>query len=130
MAPSPATDPATDPATATLAARIRACLARQEGLITYGALARTLQVPGPGSIARVTAALELTMWQDAAARRPFRAAQVVGRGGRGLPGRGFFDLAATLGRGPRPGQEHAEFHAAELAALLGAAAYDSETKPC
>jgi Fe-S cluster biogenesis protein NfuA len=85
--------------------------------ITYGALARALGMWMPGSVAKVTAALEATMRDDAAAGRPFIAARAVSRGRNGLPGRGFFDLARTLARGPAEGESEPDFHARELRAL-------------
>ncbi len=108
-----------------LAGRLRAHL---EGLrpdhlpITYGALARGLGMWMPGSVGRVTRALETTMREDAAAGRPFLAACVVSRGRDGLPGRGFFDLARALSRGPRAGESDHDFHARELAAVTRLAA--------
>lgn len=89
--------------------------------ITYGALARGLGLWAPGSIARVTRALELTMREDAAAGRPFIAARVVSRRRDSLPGRGFFDLARTLSRAPADGESEAQFHARELRLLEKAA---------
>ncbi|MEO1688169.1 MAG: hypothetical protein AAFU61_09705 [Pseudomonadota bacterium] len=58
------------------------------------------------------------MAEDAAARRPFRAAVMQARRSA-LPARGFFEAAAALGRyaGPPEGPEAEAFHAAELAAL-------------
>ena len=100
-----------------LSDRVRAHLESLDGdaaPITYGALARALRLWMPGSIAKVTRALETTMREDAAAGRPFIAARAVSRGGGGLPGRGFFDLARTLGRGPRDGESESAFHAREL----------------
>jgi len=64
--------------------------------IAYGKLARALGLYLPGSVGRVTDALEDTMREDAAAGRPMIAALACARGGD-LPGRGFFDLAAQLG---------------------------------
>jgi Fe-S cluster biogenesis protein NfuA len=107
--------------------RVRACL---EGLgedevpITYGALARRLGLWLPGSVAKVTDALEATMREDAAAGRPFIAARAVGRGRGGKPGKGFFDLARALSRGPGRQDSEASFHARELQrvdAMLAAA---------
>ncbi|MDR9394756.1 MAG: DUF6522 family protein [Roseovarius sp.] len=65
--------------------------------VTYGQLARAMGFYLPGAVRRITAALEATMHEDAAARRPFVASLVVARG-TGLPGRGFFDLARQLGQ--------------------------------
>lgn len=65
--------------------------------VTYGALARALGLTGPGSIARLTAALEALMEEDAAQGRPFRAALCAGRLAGGLPAQGFFLKARALG---------------------------------
>ena len=100
-----------------LADRVRAhleALPPEQVPIPYGALARALGMWRPGSVARVTAALETTMREDAAAGRPFIAARAVGRGRDGLPGKGFFDLARALSRGPREGESEPDFHAREL----------------
>jgi len=103
-----------------LSKRVRAHL---EGLtedevpITYGALARALGLWTPGSIAKVTRALETTMREDATADRPFIATRAVNRGRDKLPGKGYFDLARALSRGPRPGEDESEFHAQELRRL-------------
>lgn len=100
--------------------RVRAHL---EGLnensapITYGALARALGLWAPGSVGRVTRALETTMRQDAAADHPFIAARAVSRGHNNLPGKGYFDLARALSRGPLEGESEAEFHTRELRRL-------------
>lgn len=85
--------------------------------ITYGALARALGLWAPGSVKRVTRALEITMREDAAAGRPFIAARVVSRAGDGLPGRGFFDLARRLSRGPAADETDRDFHLRETARL-------------
>ena len=100
-----------------LAARVRAhlqALPVEQLPLTYGALARALGLWIPGSVGRVTRALETTMREDAAAGRPFIAACVVSRGREGLPGRGFFDLARALSSGPREGESERDFHAREL----------------
>lgn len=95
-------------------------LAARGETVAYGALARALAVPGPGSIARLTAALEATMAEDAAAGRPFRAALCAGRLAGGLPAPGFFDTARHLGRyaGPDQGAEAAAFAHAQRVALF------------
>lgn len=103
-----------------LSDRIRAHLeglAENEVPITYGALARALGLWAPGSIAKVTRALEITMREDAAAELPFIAARAVARGHSTLPGKGYFDLARALSRGPRTGESEAESHARELSQL-------------
>jgi hypothetical protein len=63
--------------------------------ISYGDLARELELPSP-AIARLTTMLETLMEQDAAAGRPFRAALCMGRFGDGMPAIGFFEKAAQL----------------------------------
>lgn len=103
-----------------LSNRVRAHL---EGLteneipITYGALARELGLWTPGSVAKVTRALETTMREDAAADRPFIAARAVNRGRDKCPGKGYFDLARALSRGPRTGESESDSHALELRRL-------------
>ena len=94
-------------------------LAARGGTITYGALARDLSVPGPGSIARLTEAMEALMAEDAAAGRPFLASVCEGRLSGGLPARGFFETARRLGRysGPDDGAEARAFAEAERLAL-------------
>lgn len=84
--------------------------------ITYGQLARGLGMYAPGSVRKVTAALEDLMREDSVTDRPFIAARVVGRGAGGIPRRGFFDLARTLGR--MTGESEREFHERELSAGL------------
>jgi hypothetical protein len=94
--------------------------ARAKEPITYGSLARVLQIPGPGAIAKLTTALEALMAEDAAANLPFRAALCQARLGNGQPAPGFFDAAARLGR--FDGTNPAAFVAAERASLFKAAA--------
>ena len=77
-----------------LRARLTDLAARGE-TITYGDLARELDIPAP-SIAALTALLETLMEQDAAAGRPFLAAVCAGRLGDGMPALGFFQKAAEL----------------------------------
>jgi len=101
-----------------LADRVRAyldALPADKPTVTYGALARAMGLWAPGSVRRITRVLETTMREDAAAGRPFVAARAVSRAGGGLPGRGFFDLAHMLGRGPRAGETDDAFHRRELA---------------
>lgn len=88
--------------------------------VSYGKLARALGHYMPGSVSRIVHALEATMREDAAAGRPFIAALAVSRGRKGQPGRGFFDLARELGRGPAPGEDEAGYHTRELDAVLEA----------
>lgn len=88
--------------------------------IGYGALARDLQLQGPGTIEQVTAALEALMQDDAQAGRPFLAAMCEGRLSGGMPAQGFFQMAARLGRygGPLTGPEATAF-VLEQRRLLG-----------
>lgn len=108
-----------------LADRVRAHLeelAEAGTPITYGALARALGLWNPGAIAKVTRALETTMREDAAADRPFIAARAVNRGRDRLPGKGYFDLARALSRGPQDEESEADHHARELHRLSEAMA--------
>jgi len=108
-----------------LAARVRAhleALPADKLPVTYGALARALGFWMPGAVRRITRALETTMREDAAAGRPFIAARAVSRGRERLPGRGFFELARALSRGPRDGEREEDFHAREIARLARLAA--------
>lgn len=89
--------------------------------ITYGKLARALGHWAPGSIAKITKALEATMREDAITGAAFIAARVVSRGEDQLPGKGFFELAQALERGPTDGKTERAFHEqllGELASLL------------
>ena len=92
-------------------------LSADDAPVTYGALARTLGLWAPGSVGRVTRALEATMREDAAAGRPFIAARVISRAQEGLPGKGFFDLARALSRGPQDGENESDFHLREISRL-------------
>jgi hypothetical protein len=47
--------------------------------ITYGGLARLLELPPPNTIHQITVALELLMEEDAEAGRPFIAALVISK---------------------------------------------------
>ena len=94
-------------------------LARAGRTVTYQETALALGLEPPQTIHRLALALEASMSGDAAAGRPLRAASVVSRGGDGLPARGFFAHARTLGRydGPETGAEARVFHNAELRAI-------------
>ena len=81
---------------AALIARLADLAARGE-TVSYGALARDLAIPGPGSIARLTMALETLMEADAAAGRPLRAVLCEARLSGGMPAEGFFAKAEALG---------------------------------
>jgi Fe-S cluster biogenesis protein NfuA len=103
-----------------LARQVRTHLEELDGgetPITYGALARALGLWLPGSVNRVTRALEITMQEDAAAGRPFIAAHVVSRARDGLPGQGFFDQARHLSRGPEADETDRDFHIRETSRL-------------
>ncbi|MDN5788495.1 hypothetical protein [Pseudorhodobacter sp.] len=95
-------------------------LAQRNEVMSYGDLARQIAIPGPGSIARLTAALEVLMVEDAEAGHPFRAALCRARSGDGLPAPGFFDAAVRLGR--FDGGDLRGFVARERAELFKAAA--------
>jgi hypothetical protein len=86
--------------------------------ITYGGLARLLELSPPNTVHQITVALEHLMKEDAEAGRPFIAALVVSKARGGLPAMGFFDCARRLGRfaGDPNGMEARSFHAAELTA--------------
>ncbi len=100
--------------TPTLTARL-ADLAALNQTTTCGALAKDLNLTGPGTIARLTAALEALMEEDATQNHPFRAALVSGRLNQNLPATGFFDKATALGR--YRDQDPAQFVAQERTAL-------------
>jgi Fe-S cluster biogenesis protein NfuA len=85
--------------------------------VSYGTLTRALGFWRPGSVRKVTQALEDTMRDDAGAGQPFIAARAIGRASDGLPGKGFFDLARDLSRGPRDDETERAFHARELRRL-------------
>jgi len=91
-------------------AALRAYLMARAAPVTYADAARDL---GAENLHALTQALEMLMEEDARVGRPLLAAMVVSRT-RPLPGRGFFDLARTLGREV---SDEGLFHAAELAAL-------------
>ena len=88
--------------------------------ITYGGLARLLELSPPNTIHQITVALERLMEEDAEAGRPFIAALVLSKARGGLPAMGFFDCARRLGRfaGDPDGVEARSFHATELNAAL------------
>jgi hypothetical protein len=106
-----------------LAKAVRATLELQAGsgqTVTYRDLATLVPVPPPHGIHKLTLALEDLVRQDHAAGRPLIAALAVSRTGDGIPGQGFFQLLAELGRyaGPDRGAPAAAAHAAELRAAL------------
>lgn len=97
--------------------RIRAHL---EGLsatdvpIAYGQLARAMGLYAPGSIAKVTQALEATMVGDADSGAPFLASLVVSKVGQGDAAKGFHQQARKLGRGPGFGEDERAYHQREF----------------
>lgn len=108
---------------ADLAARVRAhlqSLQPGEVPVTYRDLAKGLGLRPPHTIHRLTLALEATMREDVAAGRPLIAALVVGKTGGGLPQRGFFELAATLGRLPAAPGAAVEAYRREFDAAVAA----------
>lgn len=100
------------------ASSVRACLQRiaaRSATITYQSLATELRLQPPNTIHQLTTVLERLMHEDAAANRPFIAALVVSKRPPCLPGRGFFQCAAALGRFTGIDSEAPLFHARELA---------------
>ena len=97
-------------------------LAARGATMSYGELAHDLAIPGPGSIATLTGALETLMEQDARAGRPLRAALCRARLSD-LPAQGFFDHAEHLGcyAGGPAGENARNFVAKTRTALFEAA---------
>ncbi len=88
--------------------------------ITYGQLARAMGLYMPGSIAKVTQALEETMAEDARIGAPFVAALVVSKASGISPARGFFDQAQKVGRGVQAGEDEKAFYKREFDAAIAA----------
>jgi hypothetical protein len=107
------------PLIAALRRELAACAAASE-TVTYRDLAARVDFPGPHAIHRLTALLEVLVREDHAAGRPLLAVLAVSRAQKGVPGRGFFQLLAELGRydGPDQGPAASAHHARELAAAL------------
>ncbi len=82
--------------------------------IAYGQLARAVGLYLPGSIAKVTQALEATMAGDADSGAPFPASLVVSKVGQGDAGKGFHQQARKLGRGPGLGEDERAYHQREF----------------
>ena len=124
----PAPRAATKAATASNALRDRirvhlAGLTAADVPVTYGQLARALGLYMPGSIGKVTQALEATMVEDAETGAPFLAALVVSKIGDGEGAKGFHQQARALGRGAAPDEDERSYHQREFsgaAALLTA----------
>ncbi|MEH6646631.1 DUF6522 family protein [Sulfitobacter sp.] len=95
-------------ASSALRDRIRTHLTDQSAAdmpITYGQLARVMGLYAPGSIGKVSQALEATMIEDVESGAPFLASLVVSKIGQGTPAEGFFQQARALGRGPGIGED-------------------------
>ena len=63
--------------------------------ITYGRLAKLLELSPPNTVHQVTVALERLMEEDAEVGQPFIAALVLSKTRSGLPAVGFFDCDAA-----------------------------------
>ncbi len=101
----------------TLRDRIRAhltSLSAADVPMTYGKLARAMGLYLPGSIAKVTQALEATMVEDAKNEVPFLASMVVGKAAQGNAAKGFHLQARVLGRGPGFGEDDRSYHQREF----------------
>ncbi|MBC7179979.1 MAG: NifU family protein [Roseovarius sp.] len=109
------------PTLATLVREYLEALPPSAPMVSYGALARALGLWQPGSVRRITRALEETMHEDAQRGRPFIAARAVSRATDGVPAKGFFDLARNLSRGPHENDTERAFHAREIERLERAA---------
>ncbi len=107
----------TDEESAALEAALLAH-ARQGRTIAYAALAAEIGLRPPHRIHRLTLALEERVRADHQAGKPLLAAVAVGK--LGVPGRGFFQLLASLGRyeGAEQGSDALAQHRQELSAAL------------
>jgi hypothetical protein len=132
-----AIDPATtmtdeDSRSETLARRLRVHLQALVALrlpITYGEVAKGLQLSPPNTIRQVREALQQLMAEDASAKRPFIAAMVISNWRGGMPAPDFFDCAARLGRfaGDAAGPDAKIFYVDEFKALLALRGLTSES---
>ncbi|MFT5795314.1 MAG: Fe-S cluster biogenesis protein NfuA [Ulvibacter sp.] len=114
-APLAATKAATD--SRMLRDRIRQhlySLTAAEIPITYGKLARSMGLNPPGTIAKVTQALEAMMVEDAKNEVPFLASLVVSKVGQGNAAKGFFQQARALGREPSFGENDQDYYQREF----------------
>jgi|GEM_PF-57522 len=82
--------------------------------MTYAKLARAMALYLPGSIAKVTQALEATMVEDAENGVPFLASLVVSKVGQGNAAKGFLERARALGRGPGFGEDDRAYYKREF----------------
>ncbi len=87
---------------------------------TYKELADRLGLTPPQTIHRIGEALETLMKADVAAGRPMLAVLCVSKAWPGIPARGFFLAAQTLGvfSGDPTGPQARAFHAIELQRVL------------
>lgn len=90
--------------------------------VTYGQLARAMGLYMPGSIGKVTQALEATMVEDAEIGAPFLAALVVSKIADGEPAKGFHLQARALGRGPGLGEGDLKYYQREFTSAVGSVA--------
>ncbi len=86
--------------------------------ITYGQLARALGLYMPGSIGKVTQALEATMAEDVENGAPFLASLVVSKVGQGNAANGFFQQARALGRGSGFGEDDRAYYPREFTSAV------------
>ena len=115
--PAPRTAAKAAVAGGVLRDKIRAHLANLSAAdvpMTYGKLARALGLYAPGSIAKVTQALEATMAEDAVSGAPFLASLVISKVGQGIAAKGFFQKAHALGRGPGFGEDDRAYYHREF----------------
>jgi Fe-S cluster biogenesis protein NfuA len=115
----PAPRAAAKAATASSALRDRirthlAGLSAADVPMTYGQLSRAMGLYMPGSIGKVTQALEATMVEDVENGAPFLASLVVSKVGQGNAAKGFFQQARTLGRGPGFGEDDRVYYQREF----------------
>jgi len=126
----PAPRAATTAATASNALRDRirvylTGLSAADVPVTYGQLARTLGLYMPGSIGKVTHALEATMVEDAETGAPFLAALVVSKLGDGEAAKGFHQQARAVGRGADFGEDERSYHQREFTGAVAMLAAQS-----
>ena len=93
--------------------------------MTYGELASAMGLYQPGSIAKVTQALEGTMVEDAENGAPFLASLVVSKVGLCSPAKGFFEQARALGRGPDNGEDDRAYYQREFTGAVGVVSAES-----
>jgi hypothetical protein len=72
----------------------------------------------PGSIGKVTQALEATMVEDVENGAPFLASLVVSKPGNGTPAEGFVKQARALGRGPGFDEDDQAYHQRDFASAV------------